>query len=72
MSGCVPFCAVTSHSDVMIIHCRWSDEKELVVMCYGAPSEDIDLVLEALDTLLKAYPNNKVILVGDFNAKSTI
>lgn len=35
-------------------------------------SEDIDLVIEQMDTLLGTYSDNNVVLAGDFNAKSTI
>lgn len=52
--------------------CRLSREDVMMVTYYFAPAEDIDFVLEPLDTLLKVYPNDKVVLVGDFNAKSTI
>lgn len=68
----VSFSTVLKLPDVAAIRCRWSGERVLVVMCYCAPSEDIGLVLEPLDPLLNAYPNDNVILVGDFNAKSTI
>lgn len=30
------------------------------------------MVLEPLKTLLKTYPNDNVVFVGDFNTKSTI
>lgn len=39
---------------------------------YCDPFEDIDLVLVPLTTLLGTYPNDNVVLVGDFNAKSMI
>lgn len=37
-----------------------------------APSEGTEQVLEPLNTPLKAYTNDKVILVGNFYAKSMI
>lgn len=68
----IQFITVLRSSDVVAIHCRWSDNYVLVIKCYCAPSEDIDLVLIPLATLLGTYPNDNVVLVGDFNAKSMI
>lgn len=57
---------------MVAFRCRWSGEWVLVVSCYCAPSEDIDLVFEQVDKLLGTYPDDNVVLVGDLNAKSTI
>lgn len=43
-----------------------------IITCYCTPFEDIHLVLEPLGTLLKTYPNDNVVLIDDFNTKSTI
>lgn len=68
----ITFSTILRHSDVVAIRCRWSGEWVLVITFYCALSEDFDLVLVPLTTLLGTYPNDKVFLVGDFNAKSMI
>lgn len=68
----VSFCTVTRHPDVVSIHCKRSGSWVLIITCYCAPFKGIDLILEPLDTLLKTFLKDNVVLVGDFNAKSTI
>lgn len=64
---CVSLCVVKRLPDVVAIRCTLSGQKDLVVTCYCALSEDIEIVLVELERLLRLSPGDHVILVGDFN-----
>lgn len=70
INNCASFIEVTRHPDAVIICFRLPGVDMLVVTYYCESSENIYLPFESLNTLLKAYPIGKFMLVGDFSAKS--
>lgn len=56
----------------MAIRCTISDEKVLIVSCYFSPSEDIVLVVTQFTGLVDKYPNDNILVVGEFNVKFSI
>lgn len=66
------YCVVLRTRDVVAIRCTISDEKVLIVPCYFSPSEDIVPVVTQLTGLVGKYPNDNILVVGEFNAKLSI
>lgn len=52
---------------MVAIRCAFFNEKVFIVTCYCAPSEDIQLILDSFEQLLRTFPGENVILVVDFN-----
>lgn len=50
----------------------WQKEKILVLNGYAAPREDINDTVQEIEEVLHTVSYEKVILAGDFNAKSTV
>lgn len=50
----------------------WQHHDLLIVNCYAPPSEDIKDTITEIEELFAIHQFDKVLLLGDFNAKSTV
>lgn len=66
------YCAVLRTLDVAHHRCIISDETVLIVTRCSSPSEDIVPIFIQLAGLAGEIPNDKILVVGNFNAKSSI
>lgn len=61
-----------SSSNITACLIRLSSEHIVILSCYFEPDSDIERYLYILDTVLHQYKNQKIIMCGDFNARSSI
>lgn len=50
----------------------WRKQKMLIINCYAPPREDINDTIQEIEEVLEAVSYERIVVVGDFNAKSTV
>lgn len=70
----IQYCAIVRTTDVVAVKCETTAGITIVATCYCSPNEvdSLALNLSTIRQALTDFDSDHVILVGDFNAKSTL
>ena len=75
VSNQIPFVAAVGNHDMDTIRVSVNKEEVLIITIYCLPSTSVinlNHLLEELNLQLLKYPSDNVVLMGDFNAKSSL
>ncbi|GBN85862.1 Putative protein in type-1 retrotransposable element R1DM [Araneus ventricosus] len=57
--------------DMVVLSVTWNDMEYIIINIYCSPSENLDSQILKLETICYRFSNNRIIIMGDFNAKSS-
>lgn len=58
--------------DIVIINALINEDSIILISLYCSPNEELEDVLDILDDYINRYQNKKLLIMGDFNAKSSV
>ncbi|GBL74565.1 hypothetical protein AVEN_176507-1 [Araneus ventricosus] len=65
------FIKIEVERDMAVLSVIWNDMEYIIVNIYCSPSENLDSQILKLETICNRFPNHRIIIMGDFNAKSS-
>lgn len=57
---------------VMAMGITWRKQEILIINCYAPPRDDVKEIVQEIEEILDTVSYEKIILLGDINAKSTV